>query len=1769
MLELESRLLRLLKLVESITLEENIIYCANEILSILEKSEDINYRAREFSSTANVECDRPQYSLYGHVIRAIVSAARSNRLETHRCAQKILEVLRPYVSRRVFDELETDAEWSDFASRGQSSLFMISHIKKLKVRDRLNASLGDEFVHIIDPNEDIKEYMDRQRQALLDRIGLDLSTSEARKAQYHPEDPTRRLISKGDVDSGVFTPYESARVNEMGIVEGNAATLNGKKSQNSHEKMSSRQKNALKRKAKIEAKTKLFKRRRFGNLAVVADDQNLNSLFLFRELSCSLLDPAWQCRRGAAMCLPHLLFAILDAKTMFQTHANHKEDDCSAVRAKQFESLSDLMLQDSLVRYLSVMSLERFADFASDVIISPVQEKVSLSISYAVLHLSDAETSFDLVLKHLVETLMSNQEWQARYGAALAIQYIIKHEKHTRWYVKIFEHCAECMNDVSDDVRNVVAGALSDLTRHVHRMRRSDGNTTIVWKKEDCEMLLSKMTECLKDADNFCVSPSNVLSCINALLVYAKDYCQDVWVAFRDHFLELSSYLMHGITSVRVEALSLFRVHLVDFFKRRRIENGNIHQEEDYKLLTLLVEMLILDLDNEHIPTDKLKALIFAAIEEICNTHASWKYKLESWLELACTPNGNVFNRKMLLSTGILDVISRGSAERLRSQEKECLVNNVYTRIEKVSSPSTRVLLCEVIGYAITAVKAFSPSSNIIKVLLHSLSSSEGYRVSSAAQVIYFVTCSECSANFATAVKKQMVQYYNKTKVYAETKGLQDRVQYECRQLQQYFLKKVQKSYTQATKKGQKKEDSGFETKGFLKSLYKIIEVDRAHQLVDSQYLKWLAEAEARIKTSGIFDIFSLDMPQNPMHNTIGATVDENASNEASTLAIESAVCVNRIHGELDIYWKSHTIVDIEVRLSLCAAALRCIDLKCIGLPKNINPLVLPLLKGCKTVQNKRLRLIISSATTLLLKNTSEASSRKILSNICLYISRNDGEFDESIINKSVERNGGLAVLKDALGHYDNLSDPIFDVMWSTVNADVAKQHNTGIPAGLMILNSILDIYDLDIEECLDVHQTYLDIIKYHCDGPKVKVGIAIVRKIATRKGGRYFDDILTWITLKNTLDVLYTKKMVHLLEAFCHVSSHRQLIPYILLVLPTVMHVMNGHDRNLGNVAGRLIAWFLPYSSLESRIPDPNTFSDEMTTMRKKHAKLLKFLFVDERSSDHHPFVQNQIRSEENSCDPHHVSRTKLRPYQLKGVSWMLNLRDLGLHGLLCDDMGLGKTIQTLSVIAARWLERSKSNDVTVSCKAPSLVLCPGSVVSHWKSEISEHFKDILIPVSCFQITKDIKEFMYNPRAVIIMSYGLFRNNVDIIKEFFERWYYVVLDEGHVISNMRSQIFSDVKSLHAQHRLVLSGTPLQNSAMELFSIFEFLMPGYLGTAEEYRKNILKPIEAVQPSTGGNLSQNLVSNLQYEQFVIALEKVHKKVLPFLKRRLKVDVLKDLPEKIIQDRICIMPDWQKTAYNQVKSISNISDGLACQTNLRKACTHPSILNEEVLKILRNGSNAVVQSDHNDYGNDDFFNHDSVCAKIDGLKHLFAECGIRNNASMEPTTRSLKSGSDTRGHDKSVETEHRIVIFVQYNSTINFLENNFCRKFYPNLRYLRLDRKNKAKEREKIIHAFNSDRKYTFLLTTTRVGGLGINLTGADTVVFFEHDWNPQKDLQAMDRVHRLGQTRVTNVFRLLCKDTIEEKVMSMQRFKLHLSKTIVDAAATQSTTGSDK
>ena len=138
-------------------------------------------------------------------------------------------------------------------------------------------------------------------------------------------------------------------------------------------------------------------------------------------------------------------------------------------------------------------------------------------------------------------------------------------------------------------------------------------------------------------------------------------------------------------------------------------------------------------------------------------------------------------------------------------------------------------------------------------------------------------------------------------------------------------------------------------------------------------------------------------------------------------------------------------------------------------------------------------------------------------------------------------------------------------------------------------------------------------------------------------------------------------------------------------------------------------------------------------------------------------------------------------------------------------------------------------------------------------------------------------------------------------------------------------------------------------------------------------------------------------------------------------------------------------------------------------------------------------------------------------------------------------------------------HRFIIFVQFKNTLNFLEKYFCEKYFSNLKYIRLDSDVSIGERQNMIDEFNNNEEYVFLLTTTKVGGIGINLVGADTVIFFEHDWNPQMDLQAMDRVHRIGQTRVTNVIRLLCKDTIEERVMTLQRFKLNIANKIVGAS----------
>jgi TATA-binding protein-associated factor len=618
----------------------------------------------------------------------------------------------------------------------------------------------------------------------------------------------------------------------------------------------------------------------------------------------------------------------------------------------------------------------------------------------------------------------------------------------------------------------------------------------------------------------------------------------------------------------------------------------------------------------------------------------------------------------------------------------------------------------------------------------------------------------------------------------------------------------------------------------------------------------------------------------------------------------------------------------------------------------------------------------------------------------------------------------------------------------------------------------------------------------------------------------------------------------------------------------------------------------------------------------------------------------------------PHEVLiNVKLRPYQQMGVNWLAFLKKFNLHGILCDDMGLGKTLQSICILAGDHYEKivhrkQHENDNHELLEAndddaflPTIIICPTTLTNHWFHEI-ERFVDTkcLRPFiysgsvsereslrAKFFNTKTIKSRAPNKQAevknehrynVFIVSYDIIRH--DIAHICSQRWNYCILDEGHLIKSSKTKLSKSIKQIRASHRLILTGTPIQNNVTELWCLFDFLIPGYLGTEKQFHlkysrfivpqsASFQRTLERAMSQQAGNKAndnsgENNNSNNKgfHHLSLIALETLHKQVLPFLLRRTKEEVLNDLPPKIIQDYYCEMSQLQIDLYQDFAK-SEVSDNIKKSLGLadeeddvfsndnkdldldydvdeKKPKTKPIKSSDsdsgknqssnggehvfQALQYLRkvvNHPSLVLKPDHPKWAQIQAQLH-STGTSINDIKHsgklvalreLLMECGIglaSNNDDNESTISDMDNNS--------VLNQHRVLIFCQLKSMIDIIENEVLKKMV-NVSFLRLDGTIPPAERFGVVKRFNSDPSIDILLLTTQIGGLGLNLTGADTVIFCEHDWNPQKDLQAMDRAHRIGQTRVVNVYRLITKRTIEEKIMSLQKFKLGIADSVVN------------
>lgn len=449
-----------------------------------------------------------------------------------------------------------------------------------------------------------------------------------------------------------------------------------------------------------------------------------------------------------------------------------------------------------------------------------------------------------------------------------------------------------------------------------------------------------------------------------------------------------------------------------------------------------------------------------------------------------------------------------------------------------------------------------------------------------------------------------------------------------------------------------------------------------------------------------------------------------------------------------------------------------------------------------------------------------------------------------------------------------------------------------------------------------------------------------------------------------------------------------------------------------------------------------------------------------------------------------------ELRPYQKEGLSWLSFLGDYELDGILADEMGLGKTVQTLAM-----LQRIHHPTGKPSRAKPSLIVAPTSVITNWCYEARRFAPNLKVLLlhgpGRKQSFKNIPEY-----DLIITSFALLRLDRHELER--HQFSYLVLDEAQNIKNPSAATTRAAKSLRSERRLALSGTPTENRPLELWSIMDFLMPGYLGSLEFFKSQIEKPILEEGPAT--EAGKFLAGKTRF----------------FILRRLKKDVEKDLPPKVEAEIPVAMTGSQRSLYMEILAeirpklfdeierrgirASSISI-LAALLRLRQVCNHP-----RSIEAFR-----------------DEENYDS--GKFNLLQDLVSE---------------------------ALENGQKILLFSQFRDMLSIIRDWLNQE---KVSYLYLD--GATKNRQDLVDQFNTDEEVRLFLISLKAGGTGLNLTAADTVIIYDPWWNPAVEGQAVDRAHRIGQTKTVNVYRLVTEDSIEQKIMDLKTRKARLVEALVN------------
>ncbi|KAM1752913.1 hypothetical protein EV2_005624 [Malus domestica] len=1471
-------------------------------------------------------------------------------------------------------------------------------------------------------------------------------------------------------------------------------------------------------------------------------------------------------------------------------------------------------LQDCAIRFLCVLSLDRFGDYVSDQVVAPVRETCAqaLGVVFKYMHPSLVHETLNILLK-----MQCRPEWEVRHGSLLGIKYLVavRQEMLHNFLDRILPACKAGLEDPDDDVRAVAADALIPTSAAI-----------VALKGETLHSIVMLLWDILLDLDDLSPSTSSVMNLLAEIYsqedmipwifedLTSKEFDLNEFSSIDDTGEGLIShdnpfmlstlaprlwpFMRHSITSVRYSAIRTLERLLEAGYKGSISESSSTSFWPSFILgdtLRIVFQNLLLESNDEIL---KLSERVWRLLVQcpLGDLEIAARLYMSSWIELATTSYGSALD-----STKMFWPVALPRKSHFKAAAK--------MRAVKLENESCRNIGLESSKGSIPEEKGGDASTNNVQIVV-------GADVEMSVTHTRVVTAAALGV-FASRLHEGSMQYVIDplTDAFTSLSGVQRQV-----------ASMVLISWFKEIKRAGVFENAGV-MPGFLNHLKNLMldflaclepafptnDPCLPYAELSRTYCKMRSEASQLLNT-----IQSSGMFQSLLSTTkidLEKLNVDNAINFASKLPM---LC-NDIGGNNS--FERHIVDDIESakqRLLTTCGYLKCVQSNLhvtvsslvaasvvwmSELPERLNPIILPLMASIKREQEEILQEKAAEALAELISHCisrSRSPNDKLIKNICnltcmdpretpqaavicsidiiddqdlLSFGTNTGKQkskvilagseDRSKVEGFISRRGselalrhlcmkfGASLFDELPKLWDCLTEVLKPSSIQSLNpADEKKITQTlesvkdpqTLINNIQVVRSIASMLNEDLKPKL---LTLLPYILKCIRHSHVAVRLASSRCITTMAKSKEMH--VMGAVIENAIPMLGDMTSVGarqgagMLISLLVQGLGVELVPYAPFLVVPLLRCMSDCDQSVRQSVTRSFAALVPLLPLARGLPPPVGLTEGFSRSAED-ATFLEQLLDNSHIDDYKLCTELKVT---------------LRRYQQEGINWLAFLKRFKLHGILCDDMGLGKTLQALAIVASDIVEHQTLNDGNLPS---SLIICPSTLVGHWAFEI-EKYIDLSV-ISTLQYVGSAQERIalrehFGKHNAIITSYDVVRKDIDYLGKLI--WNYCILDEGHVIKNAKSKVTLSVKQLKAQHRLILSGTPIQNNVMDLWSLFDFVMPGFLGTERQFQATFGKPLVAARDPK--------CSAKDAEAGALAMEALHKQVMPFLLRRTKDEVLSDLPEKIIQDRFCDLSPVQLKLYEQFsgshvrQEISSIvkqnetadtgghsesprasSHVFQALQYLLKLCSHPLLVLEKkvpdsiacLLSELLPGGSDTISELHKPYHS----------PKLVALQEILEECGIGVDASSS-------EGAISVG-------QHRVLIFAQHKAFLDLIERDLFHTHMKSVTYLRLDGSVEPEKRFDIVKAFNSDPTIDVLLLTTHVGGLGLNLTSADTLVFMEHDWNPMRDHQAMDRAHRLGQKKVVNVHRLIMRGTLEEKVMSLQKFKLSVANAVINA-----------